>query len=88
MIFFMKTAYLDLKHNMAFFPDLGSCMVMGRQTSRKTMRTIEHRNIPYRTGGGQVLIQVQLIHSLPFATTMKKNKNPTTTTKKKIPYPA
>ena len=52
------------------------------------MRTIEHKNIPSRGGGGgfnQVLIQVQLIHSLPFVTTMKE-KN-TTTTKNKIPYP-
>ena len=38
------------------------------------MRTIEDKNIPSR--GGQVLIQVQLIHSLSFVTTMKKNKTP------------
>ena len=47
----------------------------------KTMRTIEHKNIPSR--GDQVLIQVQLIQSLPFVTTTKKNKNTTT----KIPNP-
>ena len=50
------------------------------------MRTIEHKNIPPGGGGGagfnQVLIQVQLIHSLPFVTTMKK-KNTMTTKKKK-----
>ena len=45
----------------------------------ETMKTIEHKNIP--SGRGQVLIQVQLIHSLPFATTMKKKTN------KKKPYP-
>ena len=38
----------------------------------KTMRTIEHKNIPSRRE--QSLIQVQLIYSLPFATTMKKKK--------------
>ena len=36
------------------------------------MRTIEHKNIPYG-GGGQVLIQVQLIYSLPFVTTLENN---------------
>ena len=39
------------------------------------------QNIP--SWRGQRLIQVQLIYSLPFVTTMKKRKN-TTTTKKKI----
>ena len=38
------------------------------------MRTIEHKNIPYG-GGGQVLIQVQLIYSLPFVTTLENNNN-------------
>ena len=34
------------------------------------MTTIEHKNIPSRLGGGggQVLIQVQLIYSLSFVT--------------------
>ena len=42
------------------------------------MRTIEDKNIPSRGSGfNQVLIQVQLIHSLPIVTTMKN----TTTTK-------
>ena len=41
-----------------------------------TMRTKEDKNIPSREWG-QVLIQVQLIQSLPFVTTMKKNKNMT-----------
>ena len=43
------------------------------------MTTIEDKNIPTRRG--QHLIQVQLIHSLPFVTTMKKNTTTTTTTK-------
>ena len=46
---------------------------------------IEDKNIPSRGGGAgfnQVLIQVQLIPSLPFVATMKKNT--TTTTKKKL----
>ena len=52
------------------------------------MRTIEDKNIPSRgvSGFNQVLIQVQLIQSLPFVTTMK-NKNTTTKKNKKIPYP-
>ena len=41
----------------------------------KTMATIEDKNIPSRRG--QRLIQVQLIYSLQFVTTIKKN----TTTK-------
>ena len=35
----------------------------------KTMTTIEDKNIPSK--GGQVLIQVQLIQSLPFVKTAK-----------------
>ena len=56
---------------------------LSKQKTLKTMRTIEDKNIPSGGGGGQILIQVQLIQSLPFVTTMKKKKN-TTTTKKKI----
>ena len=37
------------------------------------MRTIEHKNIPYGGGGEQILIQVQLIYSLPFVTTLENN---------------
>ena len=48
-----------------------------RRRLLKTMRTIKHKNIPSR--GAQVLIQVQLIYSLPFAATMKNIK--------KIRYP-
>ena len=43
------------------------------------MTTIEDKNIPSRRG--QHLIQVQLLYSLPFVTTMKKNM---TTTRKKL----
>ena len=44
------------------------------------MTTTKDKNIPSRRG--QRLIQIQLIYSLPFVTTMKKNT--TTTTKKKL----
>ena len=63
-------------------------MRMLHQTSKKvlsppyrylTQKIVDEKNIP--SSGGQVLIQVRLIQSLPFVTTMK-NKNTTTTTKK------
>ena len=49
--------------------------VQAPQLKIRSAVPVEHKKIPSR--GGEVLIQVQLIHSLPFATSMKKKRYPT-----------